>query len=186
MTTGSGAIVSYCDYFMEWDYPAYKRGLQDSGIDGNIVCYTGYHPHHVHEGNFYDYVQLDKAGFVEAVSPKRPFTSDKLAEPASTGTYYYRTGQILKEYSARALAIPELSTHGEHYMPVLYPLMAKDGLKSTVSYVKRFMQWGTPQDLAEYEAWEKYFRQVKAGQSPKLPFADMLARDYWAPYLLQK
>ncbi|MDO8504523.1 MAG: hypothetical protein Q7S36_01590, partial [Candidatus Liptonbacteria bacterium] len=47
--------------------------------------------------------------------------------------------------------------NGESYTSLLFNPMIADGLKSLVYPVEHFCQWGTPEDLEEYEAWSRFF-----------------------------
>lgn len=38
-------IISYCDFYMTWDWKRFKQETKARGCDGCIPCYTGYHPH---------------------------------------------------------------------------------------------------------------------------------------------
>lgn len=39
------ALVSYCDYYMHWNYAAFRGAMEAVGAAGAVPCYTGFHPH---------------------------------------------------------------------------------------------------------------------------------------------
>ena len=38
---------------MNWDYSNFKLFVESTKCDGSIPCYTGFHPHLLHEKNLY-------------------------------------------------------------------------------------------------------------------------------------
>ena len=40
---------------------------------------------------------------------------------------------------------------------MVYYLYLRDGKKIYVPEARKFMQWGTPEDLEEFEGWSRYF-----------------------------
>jgi CTP:molybdopterin cytidylyltransferase MocA len=101
------------------------------------------------------------------IKEKGCFTGDRLNEFASAGTYYFRSGALLKATFRRAVA-EGLHTNGEYYASTPYNLLAAGGQPVLVYPLRHFLQWGTPEDLAEYQAWSDYFAH-EAGWRPSLP-----------------
>ena len=87
---------------------------------------------------------------------KKPFTNDKLNEFASSGTYYFANGKILKDFFKKTID-SNLKVNNEYYCSVVYNLMVKDSLKVAIFELQHFMQWGTPDDLNEYLRWSNGF-----------------------------
>ena len=54
----------------------------------------------------------------------------------------------------------DINLKGEFYVSLIYNLLVDDGLKVSIYDVQHMLQWGTPQDVEEYNAWSKYFRDV--------------------------
>lgn len=148
-------IINYCDFFMDWSYDQFKRLVKQTKIDGAIICYKGFHPHLLHDG-LYAGVKTDKANNFLETREKFSYTANKMESWQSAGCYYFRTGAIAKKY-LREVKQQKLITNNEYYIPWAYNLMKKDGLKIIVYPCEQFCQWGTPEDLAEYLYWSKYF-----------------------------
>lgn len=89
-------IVSYCDYGTNWNYKDFLKEVRNADADGAIACYTGFHPHMLGSDN-YAFVKMDGNKAVQ-IQEKKPFTNDKMSELASNGTYYFKSGKILKRY----------------------------------------------------------------------------------------
>ena len=77
-------------------------------------------------------------------------------EYASNGTYYFKSGKILKKYF-QELIDKDISTNGEYYCSMVYNLMKEDNLNIRVFEIEKMLQWGTPKDLEEYLIWSDYF-----------------------------
>lgn len=149
-------IVNYCDFACVWDYRDFRDSVADSGVDGAIPCYTGFHPHMLGSTN-YAYVRNDGARVLD-IQEKRPWTDQPWREYASSGTYYFRSAALMLDAFRRTVARPDLSLGGEYYASLAYKPLLEDGMSVSVYELAHFMQWGTPQDLAEYRYWSDAFR----------------------------
>ena len=93
--------------------------------------------------------------------------------------------------------------NGEFYVSMIYPLLLRDKLLVKVPSVEHFMQWGTPEDLEEYEAWSRFIHEengrLKAQTAiPKereylvtIPYQQdtveyKKSHDYWSNYFQSK
>ena len=65
---GGPVIVNYCDFACTWDFAHFRRFVQESGADGAIACYRGFHPHMLGSTN-YAYVR-EAAGWVLDIQEK--------------------------------------------------------------------------------------------------------------------
>jgi NDP-sugar pyrophosphorylase family protein len=156
-------VVNYCDFTCYWDWQHFQRFVAESGCDGAIPCYTGFHPHMLGSVN---YAYVREAGlWGSAIQEKQPFTSTPNAEYASSGTYYFASAALLRHY-ADELVARNLTLGGEYYASLLYVPMFEDGRRVAVYPLQHFMQWGTPEDLAEYRYWSDTFRALAAAPSP--------------------
>jgi NDP-sugar pyrophosphorylase family protein len=149
-------IISYCDYGTVWNY---KKFLIEKGDwDGFIPCYTGFHPHMLGNDN-YAYCKLQD-GLVSEVREKQPFGKNKMGEYTSNGTYYFKSGRILKKYFKELVDL-NIEVNGEFYVSLVYNLLIRDGLKVGVFLIEKMLQWGTPYDLETYIGWSNYFKNKK-------------------------
>lgn len=149
-------VVNYCDFTCSWDYADFKDFVLSSGCDGAIPCYTGFHPHMMGSTN-YAYVRSDR-GRVLDIQEKQPYTDQPRSEFASSGTYYFGSGALMRDAFERTMARPDLIVGGERYVSLAYKPMLEDGRRIAVYELNHFMQWGTPQDLEEYRYWSEAFR----------------------------
>ena len=160
-------IVSYCDYGTVWDYNEFKKEIKEFNLDGSIPSYIGFHPHMLGSDN-YAFIKDDNKNFI-AIQEKKPFTQNKMNEYASNGTYYFKSGTLLKKYFKK-LIDTNISTNGEFYCSMVYNLMKEDSLNIRIFEIQKMLQWGTPKDLEEYLIWSNYF--LKRNQEFNKNFID--------------
>ena len=152
-------LVSYCDYFMDWDWADFKKTVIENNCDGCVPAYTGFHPHLLPEKNLYASMRVDKDGWMQEIKEKHSFTEDKTQTFHSPGTYYFKSGAILKKYFQMAKD-EDISLGGEYYSSLPYNLLVRDGLDVYVyDKITYFCQWGTPEDLQEYNYWFDLLKQ---------------------------
>lgn len=151
------ALVSYCDFTVEWDWEDFKKTVVEKGYDGAIISYKGFHPHHF-GSTYYGYMQVDQNSLLLEIREKEPFTNNRLEEHAAAGSYYFNSGALMKKYLSEAVG-KDLHTKGEYYVSMPYNLMVRDGLKTYIYEIPKFIQLGTPHDVRVYQYWWNYFRK---------------------------
>ncbi len=183
-------IVNYCDFSCYWDFQKYKLWINNTGVDGSIPAYRGFHPHSLGSTN-YAYMR-EKNGKMIEIKEKEPFTKNRLNEYASSGTYQFSKGSYIKEYFSRLMK-QDINIKGEYYCSLVYNLMALDNLNIGIYELEHFMQWGTPQDLEEYKSWSNIFRKFSRKNQNKqysgttiIPMAGHGSRFSKASYKLPK
>ncbi|MBF0239358.1 MAG: glycosyltransferase family 2 protein [SAR324 cluster bacterium] len=148
-------IVNYCDFSWRWDYADFKSTVMVNHCDGCVVCYKGFHPHLLGP-NFYASLRDDGNNWGLEIREKYSFTPDKMDSFQSSGTYYFRTGNIMKKAFQECMD-QRLSLGGEYYVSLVYQSLFAHQMPVYIYEIPFFLQWGTPQDLAEYLYWSKYF-----------------------------
>ncbi len=146
-------MVSYCDFTQDWDYAAFKAVARTKQFAGAVPAYTGFHPHLLRK-NLYAGIIADENNVMQAIQEKHCFTENPEDSYHSSGVYYFASGKLLKRY-ANELIESGANLNGEYYASMMYPLVLRDNLSVFVPKVTAFMQWGTPEDLEEYEAWSR-------------------------------
>lgn len=155
-------LVSYCDFFMHWDFEEFFNKVTAEGFEGAVPCYTGFHPHLIIKDNLYASCNVDEANFLIEIREKFSWTADKTYSLHSPGVYYFKTGRLMKIYFQK-LVQSKKTINGEYYVSVVYNQMVQDGLRVWCPpNVKHFCQWGTPQDLEEYLFWVDNILRLKA------------------------
>ncbi len=150
-------IVSYCDYGTQWNYKEFLDTLHKHEADGGVACYTGFHPHMLGTDH-YAYCKHNNM-VIQEIQEKKPFTDNKMSEYASNGTYYFRTGALMK-YAFQTLMDRQLSLNNEYYVSMAMNMLIEKELQIRIFEIQKMLQWGTPVDLEEYQQWSEYFRNA--------------------------
>ncbi len=150
-------VVNYCDFACYWDWRHFKRFVRETGCAGAIPAYRGFHPHSL-GGTRYAYLR-ETGGWAEDIREKEPFTDDPMREFASSGTYYFASARLMS-HAFRAAVEQDLSLGGEYYVSLAYKPLFAAGERVAVYPLQHFMQWGTPEDVAEYRGWSGTFRAL--------------------------
>lgn len=150
-------LVSYCDYGMVWDPAHFERFVRDSDCDACVVSYRGFHPHYL-KPQMYAYSRLEGERVVE-VREKGCFTSDRENEFASCGAYYFKSARLLRS-TLEHQAASGLAMNGELYTSLTVETLLRSDPDADVRVfeIPYFFQWGTPEDLSDFEYWENCFR----------------------------
>ena len=181
-------IVNYCDFTCDWSFESFKNFVQREDLDGAIPAYKGFHPHTLWS-NYYAYLDI-KNNFVSCIQEKTPFTDTPQDEYASSGTYYFKSGELMKKYFQKTIDL-DLSVNQEFYVSMVYEPMIENGLKIKPFEIPHFMQWGTPRDLQDYEYWSEVFKSQRPVDSNMpgtllMPMAGMGSRFQDEGYLMPK
>jgi len=161
-------VVNYCDFACIWDSFAFREQL-NSGVDGLIATYSGFHPHMLRNTQ-YAYLRLNEFGNLSDIQEKFPFTSEPMKEPASSGTYGFRTGQILIDAIDAQIAAND-SYNNEFYSSLTYKNMLSSGKIIRSFEIERFFQWGTPRDFEDFK-WQKDFFTFKSSKEERFIESD--------------
>lgn len=157
-------IVSYCDYGTDWNYDEFLKDTRCRDADGAVACYKGFHPHMLGTDN-YAFLRETTQGtrWMDCIQEKTPFTDNRMNEWASNGTYYFKTGAIMKRYFQQLMDLKQ-KVKNEYYVSMVYNLLVEDNLKVSIFGIDHMLQWGTPYDLEVYQDWSNYFNNITIKQ----------------------
>ncbi len=156
-------VVNYCDFTCYWDWNNFKEFIATSQCDGAIPAYKGFHPHTLGSTN-YAYMR-EQDGWVLDIQEKQPYTDNRMQEFASSGTYYFATGKLMSE-AFRTTMEQDINVGGEFYVSLAYKHLLATNKNIAVYPLQHFMQWGTPDDVKEYNGWSAAFRRMIAPPQP--------------------
>jgi len=114
---------------------------------------------------------------VSEIKEKEPYTNNPMNEQASTGTYYFRRGSVVKKYFQAAID-QNVNYNGEHYVTLVYNLLIKDGLKVTCFPTDHVTVFGTPEEVENFEAWQTLLNSTQVKNEEDL----VKSYRYWAAY----
>ncbi len=155
-------IVNYCDFTCYWDWNHFKKFVAATACVGAIPAYKGFHPHTLGSTN-YAYMREDN-GWVQDIQEKQPYTDNRMEEFASSGTYYFASGKVMSD-AFRQTMEQALTIGGEYYVSLSYKPLLAANYPVAVYPLQHFMQWGTPEDVAEYKGWSAAFNQLIVKES---------------------
>jgi NDP-sugar pyrophosphorylase family protein len=150
-------VVNYCDFTCYWDWHHFKGFVTETACAGAIPAYKGFHPHTLGSTN-YAYMR-EVNGWVEDIQEKQPYTDNRMEEFASSGTYYFASGKIMSD-AFRLTMEQGLNIGGEYYVSLSYKPLLAANYSVAVYPLQHFMQWGTPEDVAEYNGWSVAFKSL--------------------------
>ena len=120
-------MVCYCDNPFMWSRQEFEAHLENNKLDGCILTHTGLHPHTLNSTKM-AFLKTEGNLMLE-IKEKECYTDDPMSEHASTGAYYFRTGQIMKDCFKNSIRIGFFDTE----------------------FVTVF---GTPAEVESFEAWK--------------------------------
>jgi NDP-sugar pyrophosphorylase family protein len=150
-------VVNYCDFTCYWNWQHFKDFVTETECEGSIPAYKGFHPHSLGTTN-YAYLR-EQNGWLEDIQEKQPYTDNRMEEYASSGTYYFASGQLMMD-AFRATVANNINVNGEYYVSLVYKVLLRENRAITVYPLQHFMQWGTPEDVAEYNSWSAAFARL--------------------------
>ncbi|AQT61388.1 sugar phosphate nucleotidyltransferase [Cellvibrio sp. PSBB023] len=158
-------IVNYCDFTCYWDWNHFKSFVKSTSCKGSIPAYKGFHPHTLGSTN-YAYMR-EENGWVLDIQEKQPYTNNRMEEYASSGTYYFDSGNTMNTAFHETMN-QGYQVGGEYYVSLAYKPMLAAGEKVTVYPLQHFMQWGTPADVEEYNGWSNAFKKLASTQKESI------------------
>ena len=157
-------IISYCDFFMHWNYQLFKKEVLERDCDGSLPCYSGFHPHLLLQQNLYGSCHVDAQNNLIEIREKYSWNQDKALDINSPGVFYFKNSLILMKY-CKQLVDANNHINDEYYMSLPFNYLVQDGLEVWCpSNVKLFCQWGTPEDLEDYLYWIKQIHQFRGSK----------------------
>lgn len=150
-------IINYCDFTCYWNWDHFKKFVLQTNCAGAIPAYKGFHPHTLGSTN-YAYM-LENNGWVQDIQEKQPYTNNRMEEFASSGTYYFASGKIMSDAFSNTMSQGH-NINGEYYVSLSYKPLLEAKQPIAVYPLQHFMQWGTPEDVAEYNNWSTTFRRL--------------------------
>jgi NDP-sugar pyrophosphorylase family protein len=152
----SPVVVAYCDFGCIWDFDGFLETL--TTCDGLVGTYTGFHPHMMRTSK-YAYLQISDDRVFQ-IQEKQPFTSHPLTENVSSGTYGFRSGDLLLEAIDFQQA-QNLTFDGELFTSLTVKSLIELGLRVKTFELDYFFQWGTPEDVSDFEFEISRFKHIQ-------------------------
>jgi len=149
-------IVNYCDFSWYWDYQDFKKTISENKCDAAVTAYKDFHPHLLEVG-LYASMRVDEQNWMLECREKHSFTESKMDSFQQSGTFYFSKGSILKKHFNKVMELDK-NVNGEYYISDVTQSVKEDDNSVFVYPIDYFCQWGTPQDLEEYNYWSDTFK----------------------------
>ena len=157
ITISGPTVISYCDFLIRWDYQKFVHFCQE--FDAVVPTFSGFHPASFGDTK-YAYGRVGEESRLLEIREKESFTDERWKEPASTGSYYFKTWSLFLEYARILLSTGSDLPNGEFYITGVVERMIEDGRSVGVSNVEKFICLGTPEDYHQYRYWRRAISQV--------------------------
>lgn len=161
LPSNDSVLVSYCDFKANWDFKDFIQRVEHGDWDGAVPSYTGFHPHLIHQKKYAGII-ADAGGRMENIQEKHCFTENPEDSFHSAGSYFFAKAGELKQYGESLIRSGNM-VQGEYYLSMVYSYYLADKKNILVYPLKHFLQWGTPEDLEEYEAWSQLIQGEHKG-----------------------
>jgi len=155
ISNDSEIIVTYCDFTVIWNYESFKRDVY--GYDASVPYFSGFHAASLGKTN-YAYMK-ESNNELQKLQEKKPFTNNKIDEPASTGIYYFKSFGYFRELLKLLTNNNQELPNNESYTSLLLNEAVRLGDKVRLFKVEQFICLGTPEDYEQFCYWQDYFNR---------------------------
>ena len=149
-------LVAACDNTHLYDADRFEELTADPAIDCLIWTYR-HDPRVLARPEAYGWVKTRPGTHdVETVTCKVPLSGAPLDDHVISGCFWFRTAQIMLEGIDSLVAVGE-RVNNEFYLDVVPNMLLAAGRRVCAFEVEKYIGWGTPHELADYERWQRYF-----------------------------
>ena len=156
-------VINYCDFAGEFDLEDFEKKIFK--FDCNLLTYTGFHPHMLRNST-YAYL-LKENGIYLDIQEKESYTQDPMSEEASAGAYSFRNKDLLINAITRQIE-NNSNYNGEFYTSLTVKAVMQNSGTISTTKMSRFFQWGTPEDLEDFNYWNEAITQIYAEEYSNL------------------
>lgn len=138
-------LISSCDYGLDYNLSDY------SSIDSDIIVWaTTNNKSFASNPSAYSWLEVNNNKIVNT-HVKTSYYDDPLNEHAIVGTFYFRKAKHFLDL-ANQMYSHNIRSNGEYYIDNIFVKQPNQPVpKASIFTVDKYMCWGTPKDLKEYE-----------------------------------
>jgi NDP-sugar pyrophosphorylase family protein len=152
-------LVAACDNTHLYDATRFAR-MTAAGYDAIVWTYRG-DARVLVRPQAHGWVEVAADGAtVTRISCKTPLSAAPLGDHAVTGCFWFRTAGVMQQAIDDLVASGE-RVNNEFYLDVAPNVLVRQGRRVGAFEVEKYIGWGTPHDLADYERWERYFAAAR-------------------------
>lgn len=151
-------LVAACDNTHVYDANVFAQATNSGQWDGLVWTYRGDN-RVLPKPTSYGWVDVDPSSKqVKRISCKQPISEDLLNDHVVSGFFWFRSAHALFDAIDNLVASNE-RINNEFYLDVVPNGMIAGGKRIGTFEVEKYIGWGTPDELRDYQRWEKYFAQ---------------------------
>jgi NDP-sugar pyrophosphorylase family protein len=154
-------LVAACDATHIYDSEEFDTLRRDRTIDCLVWTYRG-EKRPLRNPGAYGWVRTagETTEIVE-ISCKRPISNQLRCDPVVSGFFWFRSARQM--FGAIDQLVGEnCRVNNEFYLDVVPNVLIKSGSRAVCFEVQKYIGWGTPDDLEEYQRRERYLEAVRA------------------------
>ncbi len=145
-------FVHYADYATAWDFKQFRAWCELNRWDAALDAYTGALPH-LGGPTRYAGLRTDGERVLE-IREKHCFAENMRDGWHSAGGYWVRrAGDLL--VAAQAVVDADTRVAGEWFVSTALGRLVAEGHRTGRFPLEFFHQWGTPEDLRTWQAWQR-------------------------------
>ena len=157
-------LVAACDNTHVYDAAAFRRLAASGSFDALIWTYRR-DCRVLARPEAHGWVRVAPDGLVRGaaehieatqVSCKEPISPAPLADHAITGCFWFRAAGLMQQ-AIDDLVASDQRVNNEFYLDVVPNVLVAQGQRVGVFEVDKYIGWGTPHDLEDFERWERFF-----------------------------
>tara|TARA_B100001939_G_scaffold84718_1_gene72385 strand:+ start:4099 stop:5481 length:1383 start_codon:yes stop_codon:yes gene_type:complete len=132
-------LFANSDQHIIWDSNEFFYKMNESDVDGGILCFKGTHPK-------WSFAKIGENGLVTEVAEKNP-----ISDNATVGIYYWKRGSDFVKY-AEDMVEKNIRVNNEFYVCPVYNQAIQDEKKVSCFMIPKENMWGmgTPEELKYY------------------------------------
>ncbi|MGL4419583.1 MAG: NTP transferase domain-containing protein [Gemmataceae bacterium] len=147
-------LVAACDNTQVADLNAHAELIADPTVQATVWGFRG-DPRVLIKPTAYGWIRHLHTR-VTCISVKVPISETPLADAAISGTFWFRTAQLMND-GIDALVAANRRVNNEFYLDSVPGLLVEQGTAVALFELQKYIGWGTPEDLHDYLRWQSHF-----------------------------
>lgn len=151
-------LVAACDNTHLYQRAVWQQATADPQVDALIWTYRG-DPRVLVCPSWFGWVRADDRGNVQGVSVKQPISDQPLHDPVVSGCFWFRTAGLMVQGIDRLMETDQ-RVNNEFYLDSVANCLIAGGKRVKTFEVDKYIGWGTPDALRDFEALGRYYASV--------------------------
>lgn len=146
-------LIAACDNGIEYAWQDFEKAKKEA----DVLVFTYRHDPRVCEHpDAFGWVMVDDKDYITGVSVKKHISENPENDHAIVATFWFREGHIFLD-AAEKMIQEEDRINGEFYVDQVIKHVLELGYRAKVFEVKRFLNYGSPEDYENYKKKIEHF-----------------------------